>query len=75
MKFFDPDFRKTPKTSVFCAACQKDIKGARYAARVIDDCTVAMADEAVGEVQRDEIRDFGPDCAKRIGLEYFTKSK
>jgi hypothetical protein len=73
MQFFDPDFRQAPKTSVFCAACQKDIKGDRYTARVIDDCAVAMAGENVGDAQYDETRDFGPDCAKRIGLEYFTK--
>ena len=74
MKFFDPDFRRDPKTSVFCAACQKDIKGKRYTARVIDDCTVAMPGEAVEGAQTDETRDFGPDCAKRIGLEYFTEA-
>ena len=73
MKFFDPDFRGSPKTKTFCAACQKDIKGTKFIARVIDDCLVAMSDEVIENAQHDETRDFGPDCAKRIGIEYFTK--
>lgn len=77
--FLDPDFRRNPKSKVFCCVCQKDIKGKpKYFARVVfgGACAVHPEDEHLIPSGFDE--DYGrlsvgSDCAKRIGLEWFVK--
>lgn len=73
--FVDPDFRRDPKTKVYCCVCQKDIKGEpRFYARFVDGCCfVHPEDEHL--IPADYKEDYGTlpvgsDCAKRIGLEW-----
>lgn len=76
-KPLDPDFRREPKTDHWCFLCQKDLKpGAPY--RVIrmeldvfhaihpDDWEAAKT-EITRPIEQWQI---GPDCARRIGLEW-----
>jgi hypothetical protein len=77
--FIDPDYRRSPKTSVFCCVCQKDIKGApKFYARVVDGCNfVHPEDEALvpaGYAEDYGTLPVGSDCAKRIGLEWVKKA-
>lgn len=76
-KFIDPDFRRDPKTSVFCCRCQKDIKGApEFYVHLIDGCAVLHPDDEhllpSGYPQDYGIQPVGADCAKFIGKEWVT---
>lgn len=57
----DPDFRRDPKTVIYCVRCQKDIADAAKAIRVSvnwDTWEVTLGGDHL----------LGRDCAKRIGL-------
>lgn len=74
-KALDPDFRRDPKTSVFCALCQKDIKdapkhyahfvGGGFAAVLVEDREIA--NERLSEADNYGILPVGPECARKIG--------
>ena len=87
-KYIDPDYRRDPKTDVFCARCQKDIKGpVQYVVHLVDGGMEALHSEdetlfqeaAVegSEAQRGDLgcHPIGPCCAKKIGLEWVHKEK
>jgi hypothetical protein len=77
-KSLDPDFRRDPKTSCYCALCQKDIKGEpKFYAHMVDGCTAAVhpedreiANREVPEHDNFGLLAVGPDCAKIIGREF-----
>lgn len=79
-KFVDPDFRNDPKTKVFCFVCQKDIKQrVRYLGHAAFGCVVVVhpddreiADRELPPEDNNGLLPVGPDCAKRIGLEWFV---
>lgn len=79
-KFVDPDFRREPKTKVYCFVCQKDIKnGVRYVGHAAFGCAVVVhpedrevADRELSAVDNNGLLPVGPDCAKRVGLEWFV---
>jgi hypothetical protein len=74
----DPDFRRNPKTAVYCALCQKDIKGEpRFYAHMVNGCFAAVhpddreiANHEIPEHENFGILPVGPDCAKIIGKEF-----
>ena len=79
-RFYDADFRRDPKSSLFCWACQKDIRLGRPYREVflVDGCEllhpndVSRASELRGVLAWVPV---GPDCAKRIGLEWTREVK
>lgn len=81
-KALDPDFRRDPKTPVFCALCQKDIKGdPRFFAHMIHGCFEAVhpedreiANREVPEHENFGLLPVGPDCAKIIGMDFIYKA-
>ena len=82
MKFTDPDFRRDPKTDQWCAICQKDIKGdPKFYIHLIDGCMALHPDDEDkwnddGSDGEDYgIKPIGPDCAKRLGLEWVREKE
>lgn len=81
-KALDPDFRRNPKTPVYCALCQKDIKGEpRFYAHMVHGCFEAVhpddrdiANREVAEHENFGLLPVGPDCAKIIGMDYVYKA-
>lgn len=74
------DFRRDPKTSLSCWACQKDLRPGRPYREVF----LVDGDELLhpDDVHRaSELRGVlawlpvGPDCAKKIGLEWTREAK
>lgn len=69
-KFIDPDFRRDSKTSLYCAACQNDIKGTpRFAYFRDGGMTIVRPDLAASRVQPNDQGwcAVGPECAKKMG--------
>ena len=61
--FVDCDYRKQPKTSCFCAVCQRDIKNPKYYAYYSDPCEFAHPDN----LQGNEIKVIiGNECARHF---------
>lgn len=72
---------RNPKTQRYCCVCQKDIKPGKPARMVhlVDGGPFALhsEDEKIYEAEGDKKGDMlffyiGPDCAKRLGLEWST---
>ncbi len=57
----DPDFRKSPKTAIYCCRCQKDIADQTKAVRVTVDWDTWLVIMGGNDL-------MGRDCAKKIGL-------
>jgi len=81
-KWMDPEFRRDPKTSHFCAVCQRDLKPGQphrrvlftldaYAAVHAEDWDRAMGPTGEGYV----IEAIGMDCARKLGLEWTAPAK
>ncbi len=77
--FLDPDFRRDPKTAVYCCVCQRDIKGEpRFFARIVDAGASAVHPDDEHQLDRgayDDLEDLGvhpvgDECARRIGREW-----
>lgn len=77
--FLDPDYRKDPKTDLFCCKCQRDIKpeSAYRWVHIIDGGMTVLHPESEAEYQSDAgdtyFHPIGPDCAKQLGLEWTIK--
>lgn len=75
----DPDFRREPKTQVFCWRCQKDLKPnqSRRWIHLVDGGMKILHPDSESEYVSDsgEMGYFpvGVDCAKIIGLEWTTE--
>lgn len=75
--FLDPDYRRDPKTPVFCCVCQKDIGGTPgFTARLVDGGVSAVHPDDEHLVPDGLADDYGThpvgsDCARRIGREWF----
>ncbi|MDX8537049.1 hypothetical protein RFM23_05355 [Mesorhizobium abyssinicae] len=75
-KYADPDFRRDPKTSVFCAICQRDLKPGQK--RRIIHCidggltVIHPDDEALYTPDGGDMGcwPIGMDCARKLGLEW-----
>lgn len=72
----DPDWRRDPKTKIFCFRCQKDLKTGqkRREIRVIMDWSLIVHPEDIEKYTSDS-QDcgwypVGMDCARKIGLEW-----
>lgn len=78
-KFFDADFRKDPKTKLFCAYCQRDLNINKLSFMAYLDFekepTIynpnykGMFDDKV------LICPIGSECAKKIGKEWLVELK
>lgn len=74
----EPDSRRDPRTAIYCALCQKDIKGEpRFFAHMVHGCFAAvhkedrlLADEVLEDNENYGILPIGSECAKKIGAEY-----
>lgn len=84
-QFIDPDYRRDPKTNLFCCRCQKDIKpGSKYRfVHLVHDGVSALHPgdyDAYAEASKvqpgGQFKDdrggwpIGIDCAKQLGLEW-----
>lgn len=74
-KYTDPDFRRTPKTKLFCYQCQKDLDPASKYRNVfiVESMSALHPDEVPGYVMGKDDAGWlpiGPDCARRLGLEW-----
>jgi len=87
VKFFDPDYRRDPKTDRYCQKCQRDLGLAQPHRRIMweldtmdavhgEDWEVADAEIRTRREHRDPINVglVGMDCARRIGLEWTRPS-
>lgn len=79
--FIDGDYRREPKTEVFCARCQKDLKPGqkRRGVHIVDGGAMVLHpdDEAIynalpAEAKRGDCGCWlvGMDCARQIGMEW-----
>jgi hypothetical protein len=74
--FTDPDNRRNPKTSHYCARCHKDLKPGQpfRVIHMVDGGPFALhpEDEALYTNATTDMGCFpvGMDCARRIGLEF-----
>jgi hypothetical protein len=82
-KFFDPDYRRYPKTNRYCGVCQRDLKPGQPHRRILyeldtmnavhgEDWEIATAEITARRTARDpvSIELVGMDCARRLGLEW-----
>lgn len=75
----DPDFRREPKTQVFCWRCQKDLKPGqkRREIHLINGGNMILHPASESEYAPDGgdcgFLPVGMDCAKVIGLEWTTE--
>lgn len=80
VKDIDGDYRRDPKTTVFCARCQKDLKPGqkRRFVHIVDGGSMVLhpEDEAVFNADPENLRGdlggwpVGMDCARIIGLDW-----
>lgn len=75
VKYTDPDFRRRPKTALFCYQCQKDLDpaSAHRLVYVVDGMNALHPGDAAGRVKGPNDLGWlpiGSDCAKRLGLEW-----
>lgn len=76
--YLNPDYRRDPKTNVFCVRCQKDIKGdPKFFVHVIGGGITVLHPESEAEYAAagphgDDLYfwPLGPDCARLIGMEF-----
>lgn len=87
-KWIDPDFRRPPKTSLFCVRCERDLnpkKPMRFIAYELDTQSAIHSEdwEKAGidiksrrAVHLDSfvVGPVGMECAKKIGIEYTRES-
>lgn len=75
-KYLDADYRKDPKTDLFCCKCQRDIRNkSNYRmVHIVDGGHMVLhpEDEALYVSDGGDMYFFpiGPDCARQIGLEW-----
>lgn len=73
-KYTDPDFRRDPKTDVYCAICQRDIRGPHRWGWFTHDTAYVVHPEDVarGLTKPSDLGWFriGPECARRLGNEW-----
>lgn len=73
--YTDPDFRRRPKTRLFCYQCQKDLKpdSAYRMIFIVESMSALHPDDVAGHVMgKDDLGwlPIGSDCARRLGLEW-----
>jgi hypothetical protein len=72
--FLDPDNRRYAKTDLFCCRCNKDIKGShRIVHLVAGGAQVLHPDDELAYVSDGGdlgAQAIGPDCARKLGLEW-----
>ncbi len=79
LKFFCGDFRKDPKTPIFCAYCQKDLnpKKLKYFAFLdFSDAPVIIDPKLVDKYTKKntlQVCPIGSKCAKELGEEWLLK--
>jgi hypothetical protein len=72
------DFRRDPKTDVFCCLCQRDIKGiVKHYVHMINGGPEILhpSDESAYTPDGGDlgIHPVGPECARKIGLAWCHK--
>ena len=77
VKEIDCDWRREPKTDLFCHHCQKDIKSNPHYAHVIQGGATILHpdDEHLYESNAGDMGSlpFGSGCARKIGIKWFRK--
>lgn len=73
-KFVNYDARRDPKTDHFCCCCQRDI-GPNTVPRLLylaNDMSAVHPEDVLGSERADDYgwKAIGPECAKRLGLEW-----
>ena len=69
---FDGDFRRNPKTNLFCVVCQKDLKpGSKYSYFYWSDCCTAVHPDAIDGTEL--LSPVGPECAKQFPNGFLTE--
>jgi hypothetical protein len=77
--YFDPDYRKPPKTQFYCAICEKDLKHSSHSIIVGE-----LSNSWMEAIHPDDAAEFydvsngneiyvspvGPECAKKIPNEF-----
>ncbi len=77
--YTNPDFRRTPKTSRWCALCQRDFdEESKFKVHLVDSVLILHPkDKHLYDPTKDGedygAQPIGPCCAKRIGLEWVKK--
>jgi len=79
-KYTDPDFRRTPRTALFCYQCQKDLKpdSPYRMVYIVDGMHALHPDDVAGYAKgKNDIGwiQIGSDCARRLGLEWSVPKK
>ena len=70
--YFDGDFRKNPKTKIFCAICQRDLKHTEYYIYLgTDVCEIRHPKHLLGD---ELVVPIGSECCKLIPKEYVLKN-
>lgn len=75
----DPDFRRDPKTQLFCWRCQKDLKPdqAKRWIHLVDGGNQILHPDSEGDYRSDEadcgFLPVGMDCARKIGIEWTSE--
>ncbi|MEH3108933.1 MAG: hypothetical protein PGN22_02380 [Agrobacterium cavarae] len=76
-KYIDPDFRRDPKSKLFCVRCQKDIKDGQshlFVCYEFDTMSAVHPDDWEKAMEAHPaafaILPIGKDCAKKIGIQY-----
>ena len=66
--FFDGDFRRNPKTKLFCAICQRDIETPAGMVLLGDDvCEIINPSQALGNEYKVAV---GPECLKNLPKDF-----
>jgi hypothetical protein len=79
-KFLDYDAQRTPKTPFSCVMCQRDLdpqdRKVHWVHLVDDVLVLHPADEShyTPDVQDRGMFPIGPDCAKKLGVEWTRAS-
>jgi hypothetical protein len=79
-KFLDYDARRSPKTDFSCVMCQRDLdprdRKVRWVHLVKDVLVIHPADESIDTPDEHDRGMFpiGPECAKKIGIEWTRPS-
>ena len=79
-KFFDADFRKDPKTRIFCAYCQRDLNPENikfFAFLNFEESPMIIKPEfshKFSSINKSlQINPVGTGCAKKIGYDWLIK--
>lgn len=73
--YLDGDYRRDPKTEVFCCRCNKDIPEPRFFVFIGDDMHHAIHPEDVATAEDKTITKewIGPECRKHVPADFVSE--